>query len=99
MFKVFDIKETRVDLYIVLSVLYLISIGLLMVYSTSSIYALDKFNDSGYYLKRHLIFLATGILVMTVIANINYMALKKIAFFLYLGGIIFLILVLSAPNR
>ncbi len=94
LFSVFDIKNTRIDLYILLSVLYLISVGLLMVYSTSSIYALDKFNDSSYYLKRHLLFLGAGLLVMTVVANINYTALKKIAFFLYFAGLIFLVLVL-----
>ncbi|NIP39830.1 MAG: putative lipid II flippase FtsW [Candidatus Dadabacteria bacterium] len=87
-------KNTKIDFYIVLSVLYLTSVGLLMVYSTSSIYALDKFNDSSYYLKRHLIFLGAGLFFMTVIANINYVALKKIAFFLYLAGLICLILVL-----
>ncbi len=94
LFNVFDLKNTKIDFYIVLSVLYLTSVGLLMVYSTSSIYALDKFNDSSYYLKRHLIFLGAGLFFMTVIANINYVALKKIAFFLYLAGLICLILVL-----
>lgn len=94
LFNVFNLKETKVDLYILLSVLYLTSVGLLMVYSTSSIYALDKFSDSSYYLKRHLIFLTTGFFLMTVIANLNYIALKKIAFFLYLLGLIFLALVL-----
>lgn len=87
-------KNTRVDLYIVLAVMFLVSVGLLMVYSTSSIYALDTHNDSTYYLKRHLIFLVAGLFIMTIVANINYMALKKIAFVLYLAGLVFLVLVL-----
>jgi len=94
LFSVFDLKETKIDLYIVLSVLYLTSVGLLMVYSTSSIYALDKFSDTSYYLKRHLIFLATGFFFMIVITNLNYIALKKIAFILYFVGLVFLVLVL-----
>jgi len=94
LFSVFDLKETKIDLYIVLSVLYLTSVGLLMVYSTSSIYALDKFSDSSYYLKRHLIFLATGFFFMIVITNLNYIALKKVAFILYFVGLVFLVLVL-----
>ena len=94
LFSVFDLKETKIDLYIVLSVLYLTSVGLLMVYSTSSIYALDKFSDTSYYLKRHLIFLATGFFFMIVITNLNYLALKKIAFILYFVGLVFLVLVL-----
>ncbi len=94
MFKVFSIKYSRIDFYILASVIFLTSLGLLMVYSTSSVYALDKFNDSSYFLKRHLVYLAIGLLVMFFIMNINYSALKKIAFPVYLLGLILLVIVL-----
>lgn len=92
--KVFDSKNANIDFYLLLSVIFLTSVGLLMVYSTSSIYALDNFNDSTYFLKRHLIFLTIGVGLMLFVMNLNYNALKKIAFFVYLFGIILLILVL-----
>jgi len=94
LFKVFSIKYSRIDFYILASVIFLTSFGLLMVYSTSSVYALDKFNDSSYFLKRHLIYLSVGLFMMFVVININYTALKKVAFPVYLLGLLLLVIVL-----
>jgi cell division protein FtsW len=65
-----------------------------MVYSTSSVYALDRYNDSSYFLKRHLIYLAIGISLMFLVMNINYTALKKVALPVYIIGVALLVVVL-----
>jgi cell division protein FtsW len=38
----------------------LMAIGIVMIYSASAIYAYDKFGDSAYFLKRHIIYVAAG---------------------------------------
>ena len=39
----------------------LVAIGIVMIYSSSSIYALDKMGDSAYFLKRHLVYVFAGL--------------------------------------
>ena len=46
--------------------------GLLMVYSSSMIWAEYKFNDSLYYLKHQGLFFVVGLSVMFIISKIDY---------------------------
>ncbi len=68
--------------------------GLLMVYSTSSIYALEERGDSWRFFKLHAAYLILGLAVMAVIAMTDYRRLKKIAIPAYFMGLVFLIAVL-----
>ena len=49
---------------ILLIVFIILSIGLLMVYSSSHIWAQYKENDSFYYFKRQAIFVIVGLLLL-----------------------------------
>ena len=42
------------------SALVLLSIGVVMIYSASAIYAFENMGDSGYFIKRHLVYLVAG---------------------------------------
>ena len=53
------VRKTRINLLTVSIVL--VCIGIIMIYSSSSIYAWEKYGDSFYFLKRHLIFLIVGL--------------------------------------
>lgn len=53
-------------------VLCIVSIGLLMVYSASNIWAEYKFDDALYYFKRQALFLVVGIIGMIVFSKIDY---------------------------
>ncbi len=55
-----------------LIVLIIVSTGILMVYSSSHIWAAYKFNDAFYYLKRQLLFGVLGLVMMLVFARLDY---------------------------
>lgn len=65
-----------------------------MVYSASSVYALKKFGNESYFLKRHAIYLTLGFASMIILMNLNYQGLKKLAYPAYALGLIMLALVL-----
>ena len=54
----------------------LASIGIIMVYSSSSCYAYEKFYDSAYYLKRHLIHFIIGLFLAIATIRLDYRKLK-----------------------
>ncbi|MFD1018082.1 stage V sporulation protein E [Thalassobacillus hwangdonensis] len=61
------------DLTLVIAILSLLTIGVIMVYSSSSIWAEYKFNDSFFFAKRQLLFAVVGVIAMFVLARLPYM--------------------------
>lgn len=68
--------------------------GLLMVYSSSSIWAEYKFDDPFKYLKTQGMFLILGIILMIISSKIDYKIYYKYAFKIFIICLILLILVL-----
>lgn len=68
-------RQIRVS--ILMAVFLLIAIGIVMIYSSTSIYAWEKFGDSSYFLKRHLIFLLIGLMLTALVMVVDYRVLKK----------------------
>lgn len=65
-----------------------------MVYSSSNIWALYKFNDSLYYLKHQGLFFIIGLIAMFVVSKIDYKLYLKYSNKILLLSLILLILVL-----
>lgn len=59
-------------LVFILSVAALCVLGLIMVYSASSIAAFNEYGDPTYYIKRQVLFLAIGVIVCIICARIPY---------------------------
>ena len=57
----------------------LVTIGVIMIFSTSSVAGFAVFDDSFYYIKRHLIYLAIGIVAFVIGASIPYTWYRKYA--------------------
>jgi len=57
----------------------LLCIGIVMIYSASSCYAYEQYNDSGYYLKRHVIHCLLGLFLAIIFLKKDYKNLKKYA--------------------
>jgi cell division protein FtsW len=72
----------------------LLSIGIVMIYSSSAIYAYEKMGDSLLFLKRHLLFLAIGLMAGFGMMLFDYRVLKKYSRPIIITSIILLILVL-----
>lgn len=60
------------DLLFFSLVIFLASLGLVMVYSSSSVTALDRYGDSWYYLKRQAVFLVAGFSAMFLVLTTDY---------------------------
>lgn len=71
--------ERRFDAVLFLSVMALVSIGVVMVYSASSIVALKRYGDGYYFLKRQFIFASFGVFMMLLVSRIDYRVYQKVA--------------------
>ncbi|MBD2846290.1 stage V sporulation protein E [Paenibacillus sp. IB182496] len=65
------------DLWMILSILLILSIGLVMVYSASAVLSFNEFGDAFYYVKRQLLFAVLGVAAMFVTMNTDYWVWKK----------------------
>ena len=79
---------------IAMTVMILISVGIIMIYSSSGIYALQELGDIAYFLNRHLFFLFFGVILMLVTMTVDYRNLREFAKPLLLAGLVLLVLVL-----
>jgi len=86
------VRKTRINLLTVSVVL--ICIGIVMIYSSSSIYAWERYGDSFYFLKRHLSFLCVGLILGFLAMIIDYRFFKKYAHWMIWIALISLVLVL-----
>lgn len=85
-------RNIRINLFTVTVIL--ISIGIVMIYSASSIYAAERYKDGFFFLKRHLSFLAIGLLLTFLIMSVDYKRLATFSKPLVIISIFLLILVL-----
>jgi len=65
-----------------------------MIYSTSSIYAWERYKDGFFFLKRHFIFLVIGAILTFLAMSIDYRTLRRWAMPLLISSLFLLILVL-----
>ena len=85
------------DPIILISVLLLLGIGLVAVYSASSMLAEARFGDHYFYLKRQAVFCLFGILLMIAAKNINYLVYRKLVY-VFLGLSVLLLVLLLIPG-
>jgi cell division protein FtsW len=69
------VRNERINLFTVTAIL--ICIGIVMIYSASSIYAEERYQDSAFFLKRHILFLAVGAVLTFLAMSIDYRMLRK----------------------
>ncbi|WP_055107472.1 stage V sporulation protein E [Paenibacillus ihumii] len=67
------------DFWLMSSILGLLSIGLVMVYSAGSVLAFHDYGDSFYFVKRQLLFAVLGLVAMFFMMNLDYRHLRKYA--------------------
>ena len=96
-----DIKKTkrepekRIDYIMLITVILLVIIGVLMIFSASSVQASYEYNDSTKFLRSQLQFAAIGFVFMYIASKVNYKIYKDYVFIIYIFNIILLILTLS----
>ncbi len=82
------------DLVLFGAALALVSIGLVMVYSASSVVAYDRMADSAYFFKRQAVWAALGLAAMIIARSLHYERLRGFAAPLLLVSALLLVAVL-----
>jgi cell division protein FtsW len=85
-----NIKETR---SIFISVLILVGIGTIMVYSSTALIAMRKYGDGFHYLWNHLFTVFAGLAAMVILAKTNYKMLRPLVYVMIGLSLVMLILV------
>ncbi len=86
------IRNIRVNIFAVTVVL--ICIGVIMIYSASSIYAFERYKDGFFFLKRHISFLAIGTILTFLVMCMDYRSFQRFAKPLLIIAFVLLVLVL-----
>jgi cell division protein FtsW len=69
--------KTTPDFMIIFSTLFILSIGIVMVYSASAVMSFREYGDWYFYTKRQLLFAILGIIAMFITMNVDYWVWRK----------------------
>src|SRR5579884_2962629 len=69
----------KIDSWLLISVLALLCIGVVMVYSASSYIAASQQGDASYYFQRELIWLVLGVVAMLITMRVDYRFWRRIS--------------------
>lgn len=87
--------EQHIDRVLFLSVIILMFVGLVVVFSSTLYIASSKYNSVSYFLEKHFIRVLLGLAVMIFFAVfVDYRKLKEYALYIFILTLVFLILVL-----
>ncbi|MBM7701773.1 stage V sporulation protein E [Metabacillus iocasae] len=87
-------KRSTPDFFLIIVTLSLLTIGLIMVYSASAVWATYKFDDSFFFAKRQMLFAGLGVVAMFIIMNIDYWTWRTWAKVIIIVCFVMLIMVL-----
>lgn len=85
-------RSARSAIFITVAVL--VAVGIVMIYSASAIYADSVMKDSLYYIKRHLIYIAIGLVMMVFAMSVDIEKMRAVAKPLMLLSMLLLVVVL-----
>ncbi len=88
----YDLRQIRITILAVTAAL--ICFGVVMIYSSSAVYAYEVYHDNFYFLKRHIISLVLGLLLAVYFMNVDLHALRRYSRPLILLSFLLLLLVL-----
>lgn len=89
-----NVSEKVMDFPMLVTILVLLCIGIIMVATASSYYALNNYGDSNYFLSRQALYAFGGVVAMFVISKIDYRKYIKWAYIGYGVSLALLIAVL-----
>jgi len=89
-------KKVQADLQLLIMLITtLLIVGVIFVYSSSSIYALERYGSAHYFLKKHLFGLFLGSIACFITRWFPLRFIKKMSPFIFLGSLLLTILTLS----
>ncbi|MBZ9635951.1 stage V sporulation protein E [Clostridium sp. FP1] len=91
------VKMGQIDFVLFATIMLLVAIGVVMVYSASSYSAAFKLNDPEYYLKKQLMWAVIGFVFMVIAVKTDYHIIKKYTGIIMVITLVLLIVVLACP--
>lgn len=88
------LDQAKPDIYLLIAIMLLLLVGIVMVYSSSHIWAEYKNADQFYFLKRQALFAGIGLTFMFFLIRVPYHVWKNYAHIILFGCYLLLILVL-----
>jgi cell division protein FtsW len=85
-------RKIRISIFAV--TMMLVALGVIMVYSSSAIYAYEKMGDGYFFLKKHLLFLAAGLAGALFFMSFDYRNLRRFSKPIIFASVLPLILLL-----
>lgn len=87
-------RKKSPDILLFSAIIFLLSLGVIMVYSASQVSAFVKLDDTFYYLKKQIMWALIGLVAMTSVMKIDYWKYKKWAVPFLITAFILLVAVL-----
>ena len=87
-------KLPPIDFKLLMLLSIILTLGTLMIFSASYPYAQSHYNDGAYYIKRQIIFLIIGLIVMLVTSRLPINLYKKTSVGFYVTCFVLLVIVL-----
>jgi cell division protein FtsW len=87
-------QEKSLDVWLLVSALALVLIGLIVIYDASIVTAFRDFNDKFHYLKNQLVWAVLGTVALSLFSFFDYHKLIKFGAHTLAGSLLFLLLVL-----
>src|SRR5690606_11436222 len=78
----------RIDQKLLLSVLFLLGLGLVQVYSSSYIFATEKFDDGLFFFRKQFIFVCIAVLIITALSFAPLKIVKRLGLALWVVAVI-----------
>ncbi|MBU3111819.1 stage V sporulation protein E [Clostridium lacusfryxellense] len=91
------VKMGQIDFVLFATIMLLVAIGVVMVYSAGSYYSAFKYNDPEYYLKKQAMWAFVGGIFMVAAIKTDYHIIKKFTGIFMLGTVVLLVVVLFCP--
>ncbi|MBI5814482.1 MAG: putative lipid II flippase FtsW [Nitrospinae bacterium] len=85
--------KQRPDYLVIACAMVLLGFGVVMIFSSSAIIAVEKYNDAYYFLKRQMMWASLGVIAMLLMMRLDYRMLRKYYYVIYIGVVLFLLLV------
>ncbi|MDD5456537.1 MAG: putative lipid II flippase FtsW [Candidatus Margulisbacteria bacterium] len=89
--------KSKPDKLLFFAALFLVLFGLMMIISSSTILGFKVYNDSFYFVKKHLLFIGMGIVPFLLGYMIPHQVWRKWSFYLWIGSL-FLVLLTYIPH-
>jgi cell division protein FtsW len=83
-------RKARGDVLLLILVVLLTIIGTIFIYSASSYSAKSTYKDEFYFVKKQVIGIVIGLIVMLVISRVDYQKLQKLALIFSILSVVFL---------